>query len=160
MEIVTCIQKWIESQYQAGNFEKLVVFIDNCVGQNKNINIMMNHLSEVQSCRLFEIILYYLVPGHSYMACDWAFGNIEKVIRRHGDIHSMENYCNIIKDAVHTGYAVIQVQRAEFLDVGAHQKYIVHRKSRTLTPSHRLGGSCLTLVTRRVTCWTWGMPLP
>lgn len=130
VEIVACIRKWLDVEYSAGDFEKLIVFSDNCGGQNKNINMVLNYLNELHSARLTDITHYYLVPGHSYMACDRAFGNIEKAVRRHGDIHNMDTYFDIIKHAVHAGYEVNKMQRNEFLDVGQLIKYVVHRKPR------------------------------
>lgn len=130
VEIVTCLRKWVDEEYEKSDFSRLIVFSDNCGGQNKNINIIVNYLSEVHRGRAFEITHYYLVPGHSYMACDRAFGNIEKAVRQIGDIYDMDTYCNIIKTAVHAGYEVTPVLRHEFLDVGALMPYITHRKPR------------------------------
>lgn len=128
VEVVSCLGQWISDEYAANAFEKLVIFSDNCGGQNKNINFIMFLLRELHSSRLSSIVHYYLVPGHSYMACDRAFGNIEKKYQKHGDVYDKATYCDIIKDTIHGGYEVIEMQQANFLDVGGLQKYIVHRK--------------------------------
>lgn len=75
---------------------------------------MPNYLCELHSAHLSDITHYFLVPGHGYMACDRASGNIEKAVRCYGDIHSMATYCDIIKNAVHARYEVNNVDRDEF----------------------------------------------
>lgn len=40
VEIATCLRKWIGREYEAEEFGKLVVFSDNCGGQNKNIKLI------------------------------------------------------------------------------------------------------------------------
>lgn len=64
------------------------------------------------------------------MACDRAFGNIEKALRAHGDIYSKMDYCNIIKSAVYATYQVIELTRDDILDVDELKKYVVQRKPR------------------------------
>lgn len=88
IEIASCIKHWIASEYSKADFGKLVVISDNCGGQNKNINMVFNYLHELHSRRLQFIDHFYMIPGHSYMACDRVFGNIEKRIARYGNIHS------------------------------------------------------------------------
>ena len=65
------------------------------------------------------------------MACDRAFGNIEKAVKGHGDIHDRQTYCDIIKNAVHERYEVIELQRPEFLDVGELIKFVTNHKSQS-----------------------------
>lgn len=45
---------------------KLIIFSDNCGGQNKNINLCLLMLRFIQSGRFHTIKNYYLLPGHSY----------------------------------------------------------------------------------------------
>ena len=90
-EVATCLGQWVELEKAKGNFEKLVVFSDNCGGQNKNINIILSYMSVIHSGALKKVDHYYLVPGHSYMACDRAFGLIEKRIRAKNMIYSFED---------------------------------------------------------------------
>ena len=130
VEIATCIRKWLDVEYGKGDFSKLVVFSDNCGGQNKNIFLVHYYLRELHSARLQDIVHYYLVPGHSYMACDRAFGHIEKEVRLHGDIYDLDTYVSIIEKSVHEGYEVFKVRQDEFLDITALKKYTVQRKAR------------------------------
>ena len=75
---------------------------DNSAGQNKNVNLILTYLRELHAGNITEIDHYYLVPCHSYMACDRAFGNIEKFIRATGDICDFRGYCTAIA-ASHSG---------------------------------------------------------
>ena len=60
---------------------------------------MLFYLHEIPGGRLSEISHYFLVPGHSKMACDRAFGNIEEHIRQTGDVYSFGAYVNAIKSS-------------------------------------------------------------
>lgn len=46
-EIASCIEKWIEEESEKGDFGKLIVFTDNCSGQNKNVIVILNYLNEL-----------------------------------------------------------------------------------------------------------------
>lgn len=79
MEKTTCIRKWSETEYEDNEFEKLIVFNDNWGGgQNKIINIVMSHPSEVHRNRVMDLTHHYIVPCLISMACDRAFANIGK----------------------------------------------------------------------------------
>lgn len=129
-EVVTCLRKWITEEYSKGDFGKLVVFSDNCGGQNKNLNMLLCYLRELHSARLQHIDHFFLVPGHSYMACDRSFGHIEKAIRTEGQIYNFDGYCSVAKEAVHSGYRVVRVARDEFLNCNVLQTYVTHRRPR------------------------------
>lgn len=90
---------WVEEEFAKGEFSKLIVISDNCGGQNKNINVILRYLYQIHSRRLQYFDHYNLVPGH--MACDRAFGVIEKAIRAEGEIYDVDHYCTVIRDAVH-----------------------------------------------------------
>ena len=130
LEIVSCIQKWVEEEYEKAEFDSLVVFSDNCGGQNKNINVVCNFLREVHRGKCQNIEHLFLMPGHSFMACDRAFGNIEKSIRSFGDVYDLWGYINIIANAVHSGYTVTHMKREDFLNYDDLKTYVVQRKPR------------------------------
>ncbi|KAK8372108.1 hypothetical protein O3P69_018374 [Scylla paramamosain] len=70
----------------------------------------------------------YLIPGHSYMACDRAFGHIEKYIRRVVNIYDLKGYVRAIKLCTTSRYHVIVLRNTDFLDFEVLQKSITHRK--------------------------------
>ena len=127
-EIVSCLSRWLDEEFSHGEFSTLKVFSDNCGGQNKNINVILFYLREIHSQRLKTINHTYLLPGHSAMQCDRAFGNIEKNIRLIGNIYDFTGYSKAIKLAVHDKYTVIAMKKQHFLDADVLQPAIVHRK--------------------------------
>lgn len=87
------------------------------------------YLRELHAGRLREIDHCYLVPGHSYMTCDRAFGNIENYIRAPGDIYDFKGYCSAIAASVTERQEVVVMRRDDFLDFEVLQKVTVHRPS-------------------------------
>lgn len=128
-EVTNCIWKWLRKEWEHRQFKQLVVFSDNCGGQNKNINVVLNYLNEIHNGTLTNIDHYYLVPGHSYMACDRAFGVIEKRIRTRGILYNFEDYCKVIEMSnIKTPNTLWPLNRTDFLDSDVLQKHITHRK--------------------------------
>ncbi|KAK4328322.1 hypothetical protein Pmani_001265 [Petrolisthes manimaculis] len=99
-EVASCIKHWIDEESNIADFSQLVVVSDNCAGQNKNINLVLFYLRELHSRRLMSIDHVYLVPGHSYMACDHAFGNIERHLRHVPNLYTPEDYAYHIEQSV------------------------------------------------------------
>lgn len=118
----------MEEEYAQAPFHKLKVVTDNSGGQNKNINVILYYLKQIHDGKFKIIEHLFLVPGHSYMPCDRAFGNIEKFVRVTGEIYDFEGYCRAIENAIAARYTLIVMQRNEFLNVEKLQKFIiVHR---------------------------------
>lgn len=63
-------ERVITEEYERVDFGKLVLFGDNCGGQNKNMTIMLSSLAELHSKRLHEVTCFYLISGYSYMATE------------------------------------------------------------------------------------------
>ncbi|KAG0729046.1 hypothetical protein GWK47_003587 [Chionoecetes opilio] len=62
------------------------------------------------------------------MACDRAFGHIEKYIRRVVNIYDLKGYVRAIQLCTTSRYHVIVLRNTDFLDVEVLQKSITHRK--------------------------------
>lgn len=75
-EVVSCILRFLNSIDVPQN--RLVLWTDNCAGQNKNKVMIMLFIFLV--CHgIFENIQHnFLISGHSFMACDRDFALIEK----------------------------------------------------------------------------------
>lgn len=89
-EIASCLDYYIQHNIEP-NIKKLVIFSDNCAGQNKNRNIVLSCLRNIHSGRFDFIKHYFLIPGHSYLPCDRDFGNIEQKIR-HIPVYTPDHY--------------------------------------------------------------------
>ena len=128
VEIASCLVRWIDQELKKGNFSVLKIVSDNCGGQNKNTNILLTYLREIHSGRLKTIAHYYLIPGHSYMACDRAFGNIEKCIRATGNIYDFKGYCIAIQASQQVRQKVNVMRQSSFLNFEVLQKEVTVRR--------------------------------
>lgn len=129
IEVASCIKKWVDDEMEKGEFNKLVVVSDNCAGQNKNVNLVLYYLRELHASRLISVDHVYLMPGHSYMDCDRAFGIIEKKIRRTVNVYTPDHYCRIIHTAVANNFPVVRMKQEDFLDFSVMEHYITKRKA-------------------------------
>ena len=128
IEIASCLSHWIEENHN--DETTLILFSDNCAGQNKNLNMVLKNLRMIHQGKFFRIEHFFLVPGHSYMPCDQKFGNIELELRKRANIETRDDYARIIRTAVKGGFQVIQMAQDQFLDFGVLQKNITKRKSK------------------------------
>ena len=80
VEIYSCLHKYFNDYVfnQPVYPRTLKIFADNSGGQNKNNNLCIALLRLVHQGKLDRIEQCFLVPGHSYNACDREFGAIEK----------------------------------------------------------------------------------
>lgn len=129
-EIMSCVNHYIEANHEP-NQTKLVLFSDNCGGQNKNVNVILGCLRLLHSKKFFRVEHYFLVPGHSYLPCDRHFGNIEKKLRREAMVCTKHDYIDLIERAVQGGFAVINMTQMDFLNFDILQTYITKRTSKT-----------------------------
>ena len=72
----------------------------------------------------------YLMPGHSFLPCDSAFGNIERKTIRESNIYDFDSYCNIIQNATTSQYQVVRMCQQDFLDydISVLKQCVVNRK--------------------------------
>ena len=79
VEIYSCMYKYLKDHLlnQPDYPKTLKIFADNCGGQNKNNNICLALLMDIHKNIFERVELSYLVPGHSYNACDREFGHVE-----------------------------------------------------------------------------------
>ena len=131
IEIASALCQWIEENHQ--DETRLILFSDNCPGQNKNRNMVLTLLRLLHQGKFFRIEHYFLVPGHSYMSCDRQFGNIILELRKRDNIETMDDYIRIIKTAVKSGINVVSLKQESFLDYSVLQNSITKtRKSKEL----------------------------
>ncbi|CAH2207420.1 jg21599, partial [Pararge aegeria aegeria] len=75
-EIASCVLKVFSSG--ATNKKKLIMWSDNCAGQNKNRMIILLWIYLIKLGIFDEIEHKFLITGHSYLNCDRDFALIEK----------------------------------------------------------------------------------
>lgn len=79
-EIASCIWKYI--QILLPTVKKIILYSNNCGGQNKSHLISKFWLNVVQKTHIETVEQMFLVVGHSFMECDQDFGIIEKAKKR------------------------------------------------------------------------------
>ena len=126
-EINSCLLKWLELN-QSDGFKNLIIFADNCVGQNKNIYVTLNCLRLLQIGDLDSIKIEFMVAGHSYMPCDHTFGSIELKIRKKNIINTPDEYATIIQTATADGITVIRMTQEDFFDIKLLKDKVTVRK--------------------------------
>lgn len=74
--------------------DKVIIWMDNCTGQNKNFALYSSILCYVNSpyCSTNEIILKYLVKAHTFMAADGLHGRIEQSLRKLKNVYDFNDY--------------------------------------------------------------------
>lgn len=114
-EIASCIMKWVERELREGHkFRRLRIYADNCAGQNKNIHIVLMALRLIHAKTFDKVEFVFMVPGHSFLPCDRAFGHIERKIRAQPAIFCPADYLRIIKYAVGKENIVTVMIREDF----------------------------------------------
>ena len=132
VEIGSCLLKYLETYVfpLPKQPAKLKIFADNCGGQNKNVTLVMLLLRLVHAGHFQRIELCYLVSGHSYMACDRAFGVIERELRNNEIITSIPVYMFLIANSRKTNkgrYPLYSMKREDFLNFSTLAKFAVKR---------------------------------
>lgn len=112
-EIASCVAKVFTqgSTYK----KKLIMWSDNCAGQNKNRMIILLWIYLIQLGIFEEIQQKFLITGHSFLSCDRDFALIEKR-KRVCNPMVPEDLVKMIKEARQTPFHVIEMNPADFSD--------------------------------------------
>lgn len=79
-EIASCLWKFIKAL--PSHVKKIILYSDNCGGQNKSHYIAKFWLYVVEKTHIETVEQKFLVVGHSFMECDQDFDIIEKSKKR------------------------------------------------------------------------------
>lgn len=127
-EIGTCLIHYIK------NFvftSKLIMYSDQCGGQNRNIKIavLCKYILESELSVLNQIDHKFLVSGHSFMPCDQDFGVIEKNKKFVENIYVPDDWVRVIKTARKKNpFTVTTLTKQDFISTAALEKSITNRK--------------------------------
>lgn len=122
-EVASCLNHFIET-YVPDETLKLVVFSDNCAGQNKNINVVLFYLRLIHANRFSSIVHFFLESGHSFLPCDRDFGVFEKHLKGK-EVYTTDHYTELMrthrrKDQV----TVVRMEEQHFLDFEVLQQHV------------------------------------
>lgn len=95
-EMTSCLLKLVNDGLLQKT--KLVLWSDNCAGQNKNRTMLFLMIWLVSNGLFQEIQQKFLLKGHSFLTCDRDFGHIEKRKRKQL-ICTPKDLCNLISTA-------------------------------------------------------------
>jgi len=81
--------------------EKLIMYSDQCGGQNRNIklSLMCNYITTSPEFKVSQIDHKFLCSGHSYLPCDQDFGLIEKSKKYYPNIYIPDDWKSVITSA-------------------------------------------------------------
>jgi hypothetical protein len=77
LEISSCVYQYLNTQCNTEK-RKLIVWSDNCSGQNKNQYMITMYLFLIAAGKFDEIIHKFPIKGHTFLPCDRDFALIEK----------------------------------------------------------------------------------
>ena len=117
IEIASCIYKFVTTLVPP-TIKKLVIFSDNCPGQNKNYTMILFYLHLIHSRHFDEVTHVFLRTGHTYMPADACFATIENVVRRRQFAYSPDCYIDAIKEARvrDNKFTVTKMTQEDFFD--------------------------------------------
>lgn len=97
-EIGSCLLHYVEHYVRS---KKLIMYSDQCGGQNRNIKLALicNYIVSSPGFTVNQIDHKFLVSGHTFLPCDQDFGLIEKKKKLHKNIFLPQDWTAVIKDA-------------------------------------------------------------
>lgn len=115
-EVSSCLLKAL-LQEDFPKKKKLIIWSDNCIGQNKN-KIMLLLLIYLVAMGVYEQVEQkFLVSGHSYLPCDRDFAQIEKR-KRVTKAFTPDNIKDMIKNACHKNpFKAFTMHSEDFKDI-------------------------------------------
>lgn len=78
LEISSCLYTYLTKEINSHGKKKLILWSDNCGGQNKNQFIIAMYLTLLAKNVFDEIIHKFPIKGHTFLSCDRDFAIIEK----------------------------------------------------------------------------------
>lgn len=134
--------------------EHLVVYSDNCSGQNKNWLFVAFWLQLIREHFFKTIEHRFFVSGHTYMPCDRDFGVIETYKKKYiSNIYCPNDWFEVVKNANKKNpFVVCVIKQEDFIDLKQILKKNLTKKS--VTDDKRK----LNFKDIRVFLYTWDNP--
>lgn len=129
-EIASCIYEYVKETNISS--QKLVIYSDNCAGQNKNARIISLHVYLVGRNMFDEICHIFPITGHTMLPCDRDFGDIERKLRKLSAVYVPSDYVKCIQDSRKTNpFVVNEMTSADFISMDDMLKRLTMRKTAT-----------------------------
>lgn len=127
-EIGSCVLHYIKNYVTT---EKLIMYSDQCGGQNRNIKMaaLCNFIVSSNISVVKEIEHKFLVSGHSFLPCDQDFGLVEKNKKIFKDIYVPDDWNNVIESArKRSPFKVIKMSSNDFYSTLKLEQNLTNRK--------------------------------
>lgn len=128
-EIGSCVLHYLKSVSDNTDNDTLdvILYSDNCGGQQKNKYLVAAYLNAVSTLRIRSITHKFLIHGHSQNEGDNVHSVIEKQVKRHlksNPIYIPEQYATLIRTAKKVGapYRVHDMTYEDFYDLKSLQE--------------------------------------
>lgn len=136
MEIASCVFKFITNHYTPlgpGEFRKLTMWSDRCVGQNNNWTMIALFGLMIKNKYFSEINQKFLVSGHSFLPCDRDFAIIEKY-KKTQKLHVPKDVKEMIETSKITSkFIVNEMNQIDFYDFGLLLQNLKKQKDLKIT---------------------------
>lgn len=134
-EVGSCILYYVKHFV---NTTKLIMYSDQCGGQNRNIkmSVLCQYIVSHPDYTVTEIDHKFMVSGHSYLQCDQDFGLVEKQKKFFKDIYIPDHWSDVVKAARKKNpFTVVKMKSENFFSTKTLETNIVNRKvSNDTTP--------------------------
>lgn len=115
-EVVSSLWNFVQTYENVKAKEQLIVWSDSCAGQNKNFQMICFYQLLILK-GVFKVIDHkFPEVGHTYLDSDRDFGRIEKILRKHSNIYTPDQYRQLIKK-VCTRNSTVNDMESYFRDV-------------------------------------------
>lgn len=95
------------------NYKEIILFSDNCPGQNKNSTVFKSFVLFANYFGL-KLTHYYPIRGHSYCVCDRQFGLFTKKLKKIGVIEHPNYYIQVLNE-LHFKVSEVEIKNFEEL---------------------------------------------
>lgn len=111
--------------------KNLILWSDSCGGQNRSINLVLMLVHCLQNhSSLQKICLRFLESGHSFLPNDSEFGDVERLLKKHASITTLQQYITVMDNCrkKNKKFIVNRMLPEEFFSVETLTKYTTNRK--------------------------------
>jgi len=127
-EIGSCLYRHIQDV----TAKNLIAWSDSCGGQNRSINTVLFWMHILSTHPTLEVIEHkYCVSGHSYLANDRDFAQIENKIKKMETMYTFEQFENVVSSSKlnKKKFLAIKMEKNDFKSAENLLKLITNRKT-------------------------------
>lgn len=141
-EVMSCVLKHFTINEPSS--PGLIVFSDNCSGQNKNWNFIALWMMMVSEGFYESIEHRFPIPGHTRLPCDRDFGLIENHKKTVAQVYTPEGWAKLIQESNQKNpFRVTMMKREDFFCFEGITDYIVKKtKTDNKEPIHFMKARC------------------